>query len=162
MRGRKSAILAGLALGVILTFALVAGAQDLYWAPATGWVNADNAAQTGTFTAAEMATMTFYVRINKPTPADSVGRAGFNRPGTWYYAGEVKGGGSKWPGDNNIAGKLQGFGYAGQPVSFTVSQAFKATDGVERDSDLSEVLAWTVPVPFVPKKAGAPGVPSLQ
>ena len=147
---------------MVLTFALIAGAQDLNWTPATTWVDSDNAVKTGNFTAAEMATMTFYVRVNKPTPADNTGRSNFNRPGTWYYAGEVRGGLTKWPGDNNIAGKLQGFGYEGQPISFTVSQAFRATDGIERDSPLSEVLAWTVPVPFVPKKAGAPGVPFLE
>jgi hypothetical protein len=162
MRKRNAGVIVAIVLGAILTFVIAAVAQDLSWSPATGWVNSDNAAQTGTFTAAEMATMTFYVRINRSTPADSVGRSGLNRPGTWYYAGEARGGVSKWPGDNNIAGKLQGFGYAGQPVSFTVSQSFKATDGVERDSLLSEVLAWTVPVPFVPKKAGAPGALSLD
>lgn len=161
MRARNVGVIVAVALGAMLLFG-VSVAQDLHWTPAPGWTNADNAAQTGSFSPAEMGAMTFYIRINKPTPKDNTGSTGFNRPGTWYYAGEVRNGGTRWPGDNNIEGILQAIGYAGQSVSFTVSQAHKSTDGVERDSQLSEVLTWNVPVPFVPKIAGEPLAPSIH
>jgi len=161
MKKFMSLILIG-SLLMIAGYIAAANAESLRWIGAIGWTNADNAAQTGTFTPTEMGTMTYYVRVNKATPQDNTGKSGLNRPGTWYYAGEARSGALSWPADNALAIKFQGYGWAGMPVSFTVSQAFRATDGVERDSLLSEVLAWTVPVPFVPKKAGAPGALSLD
>lgn len=148
---------------LIAGYIVSANAESVRWTGATGWVSADNAAQTGTFTPAEMGTMTYYVRVNKANPQDSAGRTGLNQPGTWYYLGEARNGGVSWPADNALATLLQGYGWAGQPVNFTVSQAFKGSDGVEQDSLLSSIFPWTVPVPFVPKRpATAPAGVGIQ
>lgn len=153
----------GMAVITLAALYCVAKAESLRWTAATGWVNADNAAQTGTFTPVEMGTMTYYVRINKSNPKDVAGRTGFNQPGTWYYVGEARNGGLSWPADNALATLFQGYGWAGLPVSFTVTQAFKDSDGVERESVLSAIYPWTVPVPFVPKRpATAPAGLGIQ
>jgi hypothetical protein len=131
-----------------LSLVAIAYASDLTW---TG----NNQTTDGrTFAPDQMGSMTYYIRINKTNPKDNTGTLyGGTR---WYYAGESRNGVQKWPGDNNIEATFQGWGMEGQSVSLTVSQAFTDTDGVERDSALSAPLAWTVPVPFVPKRSGAP------
>jgi hypothetical protein len=96
-----------------------------------------------TFTPEEMATMTYYVRIDKPNPRDLTGRSGFNLPGTWYYIGETRNGITSWPSNNQLTTLLIDYGFAGQAVRFTVSQAFVGSDGIERDSDLSQSITWT-------------------
>jgi hypothetical protein len=55
---------------------------------------------------------------------------------------------------------MRSYGFVGQTVKFTVSQAFKGADGVERDSAFSDPLSWVVPVPppppVVPVTPGKP------
>jgi hypothetical protein len=101
-----------------------------------------------------MATMTYYVRIDKPNPRDNTSTAG------WYYLGETRNGASSYPADNSLASLMRSYGFVGQTVKFTVSQAFKGADGVERDSAFSDPLSWVVPVPppppVVPVTPGKP------
>lgn len=138
-------VLVAIALGVMLTFGAVALAESLYWTPATTTVSGTS------FTSAEMATMTYYVRIDKPNPMDNgVGRAG------WWYVGEANNGGLSFPADNSLASLMRSYGLGGQTVRFTVSQAFKDTDGVERDSVQSPAYSWIVPIPFSPRTPKAP------
>jgi hypothetical protein len=154
MRGKRSATLIGLVLGAILLFGAVAAfPESLRWTPAAGWT--DNTGNSGSFTAAEMSTMTFYIRINQPNPRDTTGWEG------WYYLGETRNGVSSYPADNSLASLMRSYGFEGKTVSFTVSQAFKDTDGVERDSAPSTALAWTVPIPFVPRTPGIPEGPTI-
>lgn len=130
---------AALALGAMLTFgAVVAYSESLTWTPATTTVDGTS------FTSAEIATMTFYVRIDKSNPRDTTGVVGSTA--TWYYLGETRNGGSSFPADNSLASLMRSYGFSGQTVRFTVSQAFKDTDGVERDSVRSPDLAWIVPM----------------
>ena len=150
MRGKKSAILAGLALGVMLTFGAIAFAESLVWTPATTTVDGTS------FTSAEMATMIFYVRVDKPNPRDTTGTGG------WYYLGETRNGRSSFPADNSLASLMRSYGFGGQTVKFTVSQAFKDTDGIERDSAQSTPLAWLVPVSFTHRTPAAPTGPVIK
>ena len=145
MRVKRSAILGGLVLFAILAFGAVAAfAESLVWTPATTTVDGTS------FTSAEMATMIFYVRVDKPNPRDTAGTGG------WYYLGETRNGRSSFPADNSLASLMRSYGLGGQTVRFTVSQAFKDTDGIERDSAQSTPLAWLVPVPFTPRTPAAP------
>ena len=139
------AVIGLLALGVMLTFGAIAFAESLVWTPATTTVDGTS------FTSAEMATMIFYVRVDKPNPRDTTGTGG------WYYLGETRNGRSSFPADNSLASLMRSYGFSGTQVQFTVSQAFKGSDGVERDSANAPALAWTVPVPFRPKTSVAPG-----
>jgi hypothetical protein len=131
-------------LGAILTFGAVAFAEVLSWTPAT--------TSTGgtAYTSSEMATMTFYVRIDKSNPKDTAGVSG------WYYLGEARSGGLSFPADNSLASLMRSYGLGGQTVQFTVSQAFKDTDGKEYDSAQSAAYSWVIPVPFSPRLPGAP------
>lgn len=135
MRKRDVGVLTVIALFVILSSNVGALAESLWWTPAT--TNSDG---SYTFTPSEMATMTYYVRIDKPNPRDLTGTSG------WYYLGETRGGVSSFPADNSLASLMRSYGFSGQPVKFTVSQSFKDTDGVERDSAQSTPYPWVVPV----------------
>jgi hypothetical protein len=117
-------------LGVMLMSNVGALAESLWWTPAT------TATDGTSFTSAEMATMTFYVRIDKPNPMDMTGITG------WYYLGETRNGILSFPADNSLASLMRSYGLGGQTVRFTVSQAFVGTDGVERDSAQSTPLTW--------------------
>lgn len=146
---RNVGALLAIVLGVILTFGAVAFAEMLSWTPAA-------TSTTGTsFTSAEMATMTYYVRIDKPNPRDNTSTGG------WYYLGETKNGGSSFPADNSLSSLMRSYGFGGQTVRFTVSQAF-VDNGVERDSVPSPALAWLVPVPFQPRTPAAPTGPVVR
>ena len=151
MRVKRSAILGGLVLFAILTFGAVAAySESLSWTPATTTTDGTS------FTSAEMATMIFYVRVDKPNPRDTTGTGG------WYYLGETRNGRSSFPADNSLASLMRSYGFGGQTVKFTVSQAFKDTDGIERDSAQSTPLAWLVPVPFTPRTPAAPTGPVIK
>lgn len=145
MRKRNVGGIVAIVLGVILSCATFAYSESLYWTGATTTTDGQ------TFTPEEMATMTYYVRIDKPNPRDTTGAGG------WYYLGESRNGASSYPADNSLASLMRSYGFSGTQVQFTVSQAFKGSDGVERDSDNAPALAWTVPVPFLPKTSVAPG-----
>lgn len=141
---------------LLLAVPLLALADQVFWTPATTMTSGY------TFTSAEMATMKYYVRIDKPNPRDSVGSTGWNQTGTWYYVGETVGV-SSWPSNNNLSALFVSYGFAGQAVRITVSQAFN-DNGVERDSQLSNVWTWTSDgtPPFVSNfspASGATGVP---
>jgi hypothetical protein len=151
---RNVGVIVAIALGAILAFGAIASADYLYWTPAPGWN--DNTGNSGSFTPAEMGTMTFYVRIDKPTTQDNTGTAG------WYYLGETRNGASFFPADNSLASLMRSYGLGNQTVRFTVSQAFVDTDGVERDSAQSTALAWLVPVPFNPRTPEAPTGPVIR
>jgi hypothetical protein len=150
MRKRNVGALLAIALGVMLTFGAIAYAEVLYWDPATTAVDGTS------FSSAEMATMTFYVRIDKPNPRDNTSTGG------WYYLGESRNGVLSWPADNSLASLMRSYGLGNQTVQFTVSQAFVDTDGVERDSAQSSALAWRVPVPFNPRTPKAPTGPGIR
>jgi len=151
MSGKRSVILAGLVIGVMLLFGASALAESLWWTAATKNVDASY-----TFTAAEMATMTYYVRVDKPNPRDNTSTSG------WYYLGETRDGKLSFPADNSLASLMRSYGFGGQTIQFTVSQAFKGADGVERDSERSVPLAWLVPVPFTPRVPAAPPAPTIR
>ena len=133
-----------LLVSLMLVLGAVASAESLYWTPATTTVDGTS------FTSAEMATMTYYVRIDKSNPRDTTGTGG------WYYLGETRNGGSSYPADNSLALLMRSYGLGGQTVKLTVSQAFKDIDGVERDSAQSPSLSWLVPVPFSPRTPKSP------
>ena len=137
-------------LGAMLTFGAVAFAESLSWTPATTTTDGTS------FTSAEMATMTFYIRVDKPNPRDTTGTGG------WYYLGETRNGVLSFPADNSLASLMRSYGLGKQTVRFTVSQAFVDTDGVERDSAQSASLAWLVPVPFTPRTPAAPTGPAIR
>jgi len=141
------AILA-IVLGVMLMSNAGALAESLWWTPAT------TATDGTSFTSAEMATMTYYVRVDKPNPRDNTSTGG------WYYLGESRNGVLSYPADNSLASLMRSYGLGAQTVRFTVSQAFKGADGVERDSAFSDPLTWVVPVlpppPVVPITPGKP------
>lgn len=139
-------VLLAIVLGVMLMSNVGALAESLWWTPATKTVDGTS------FTSAEMATMTYYVRIDKPNPRDLTGTGG------WYYLGETKNGGLSYPADNSLASLMRSYGLGAQTVRFTVSQAFKGADGVERDSAFSDPLSWVVPVP--PAPPAVPGKPT--
>jgi hypothetical protein len=150
MRKTNVGVLVAIVLGAILTFGTVALAENLSWTPATTSVSGTS------FTSAEMATMTFYVRIDKPNPRDNTSTGG------WYYLGETRNGVSFYPADNSLASLMRSYGLGGQTVRFAVSQAFKDTDGVERDSSPSAAYSWIVPVPFNPRTSVAPTGPVIR
>lgn len=141
-------VLKAVVIGAILMYGVVALAESLYWTPATTWT--DNTGKTGSFTSAEMATMTYYIRVDKPNPRDNTSTGG------WYYLGETRNGVSSFPADNSLASLMRSYGFGAQTVRFTVSQAFKDTDGKEYDSAQSTPLSWVVPVPFSPRRPLAP------
>jgi hypothetical protein len=134
------------ALFAILSSNVGALAESLWWTPAT------TATDGTSFTSAEMSTMTYYVRIDKPNPRDTTGASG------WYYLGETRNGVLSFPADNSLASLMRSYGLGAQTVRLTVSQAFKGADGVERDSLRSDPLAWVVPVPPAPPVT--PGKPT--
>ena len=138
--------LVAIVLGAMLSSNVVALAESLYWTPAIKTTDG------ASFTSAEMATMTYYVRIDKPNPRDNTSTGG------WYYLGETRNGILSYPADNSLASLMRSYGLGGQTVRFTVSQAFKGTDGVERDSAQSTPLSWIVPVP--PPPVVVPSAPS--
>ena len=148
MRKRTVGALLVTVLGAMLMSNVVALAESLWWTPAT------TATDGTSFTSAEMATMTYYVRIDKPNPRDLTGAGG------WYYLGETRNGVLSYPADNSLASLMRSYGLGAQTVRFTVSQAFKGADGVERDSAFSDPLTWVVPVlpppPVVPITPGKP------
>ena len=147
MRKNAGAILVAV-LFVILGSNVGALAESLWWTPAT------TATDGSTFTSSEMATMTFYVRVDKPIPGQ-VPVSG------WYYLGETRSGGLSYPADNSLASLMRSYGLGAQTVRFTVSQAFKGADGVERDSAQSTPLSWIVPVPPPPPvPTPTPGKPT--
>jgi len=141
---RTVGVVAAIVLGAILTCGAVAFAESLYWTPAT--------TSTGgtAYTSSEMATMTYYIRIDQSNPKDTVGTSG------WYYLGETRSGGLSFPADNSLASLMRSYGFGGKTVKFTVSQAFKDTDGKEYDSAQSAAYSWVIPVPFSPRLPGAP------
>jgi hypothetical protein len=122
-----------LAIGVMLLFATSALAERLYWIGTSTTANGTTA-----FTAADMATMTYYIRLDKPV-VGTVGQGGF------YYLAETRNGVQQWPADNALATFLRGLGLGGQAVRFTVSMAF-VDNGVEQDSAQSAPYPWTVPL----------------
>jgi hypothetical protein len=148
MRWKNVGVLSVLVIGAMLTSNVGALAESLWWTGAT------QATDGTSFTSAEMATMTYYVRIDKPNPRDNTSTGG------WYYLGETRNGASSYPADNSLASLMRSYGFVGQTVKFTVSQAFKGADGVERDSAFSDPLSWVVPVPppppVVPVTPGKP------
>ena len=148
MRWKNVGVLVVVALFAILSSNVGALAESLWWTAAT------TATDGTSFTSAEMATMTFYVRIDKSNPRDTTGTGG------WYYLGETRNGGLSYPADNSLASLMRSYGLGNQTVQFTVSQAFRGADGVERDSAFSDPLTWVVPVlpppPPVPVTPGKP------
>ena len=148
-RKRVGVLIPLLAIFAILSSNVGALAESLWWTPAT------TATDGSTFTSPEMATMTYYVRIDKPNPRDLTGASG------WYYLGETRSGGLSYPADNSLASLMRSYGLGAQTVRFTVSQAFKGADGVERDSAQSTPLSWIVPVPPPPPvPTPTPGKPT--
>jgi len=147
MRKNAGAILVAV-LFAILSSNVGALAESLWWTGASQTTDGTS------FTSAEMARMTYYVRIDKPNPRDLTGTGG------WYYLGETRNGGLSYPADNSLASLMRSYGLGAQTVRFTVSQAFKGADGVERDSAFSDPLSWVVPVlpppPVVPITPGKP------
>ncbi len=143
----------------LVGFAAIANGKSLRWTPANTWV--DNVGNTGTFTPAEMATMKYRARIDKPNPADTVGKLyGTTR---WYLVGTIPNGGTSWPSDNNIEGVFQGYGFEGQVLQFTVTEAYtEPANGIEYESVLSPAYTWTVPIPFRPRTPGAPAGPGIN
>jgi hypothetical protein len=139
MRWRTAGVVVAIVLGVMMSSNVIAIAESLWWTPA-----ATSADGLYTFTPAEMATMTFYVRLDKPNPRDNTSTTG------WYYLGETRNGILSFPADNSLASLMRSYGLGTQTVRFTVSQAFKGPDGVEHDSAQSAPLAWVVPVPPPP------------
>lgn len=140
----KKCVVAVVLIAVALAFALPVRAELLYW---TGSLSCtDNTGATGTWTATEMSQMIYYIRIDKPNPKDTTGRVfGSMR---WYYIGERRSGVMSWPSTGTLGDLMRSYGFTGQTLQFTVSQAFKDADGIERDSALSVPLSWTVPRPF--------------
>jgi hypothetical protein len=148
MRKNVGAILVAV-IFAILSSNIGALAESLWWTPAT------TATDGSSFTSAEMATMTYYVRIDKPNPRDMGGTSG------WYYLGETRNGGLSFPADNSLASLMRSYGLGAQTVRLTVSQAFVGTDGVERDSAQSTPISWIVPVPPPPPvPTPTPGKPT--
>ncbi len=158
MKMTKKALIWILLLAAALSLPAIARADAVHWSSSTtstsGYV----------FTSAEMATMKYYVRINRPNPLDTTGRVYSSgaAPGTWYYIGEVVNA-TSWPSNNQLSSLLISYGFAGQAVQFTVSQAF-TDNGVEYDSGLSNIATWTSDAapPFVSGFSidnGAIGVP---
>jgi hypothetical protein len=143
---RTAGAVAVVALFAMMSSNIPALAESLWWTPSTTWKATTG--ETGTFTESEMGTMTFYVRIDKPNPKDNTGVVG--NTATWYYVGERRTGALSWPADNSLASLMRSYGFGNQTVRFTVSQAFKGSDGVERDSERSESISWVVPVPAPP------------
>ena len=147
MRKNAGAILVAV-LFAILSSNVGALAESLWWTGASQTTDGTS------FTSAEMARMTYYVRIDKPNPRDLTGTGG------WYYLGETRNGGLSYPADNSLASLMRSYGLGAQTVRFTVSQSFEGTDGVERDSTFSDPLTWIVPVlpppPVVPITPGKP------
>jgi hypothetical protein len=133
---RNVGVLTVLVLGVILLFASSAHSEALRWQAPTTWTD------DTPISSADAATITYYVRLDKPNPRDTTGTSG------WYYLGETRSGGLFYPADNSLASLMRSFGFSGQAVKFTVSAAFTGTDGVERDSVPSPPYpptGWTVP-----------------
>lgn len=125
-----------LVLSILLLAApLLALADQVYWTPAT------TSTSGYTFTSAELAATKYYLRIDKSNPRDTTGSTGWNQSGTWYYIGETTGT-TVWPSGNNLSALLVSYGFAGQAVRITVSQAF-SDNGVWRESQLSNVWTWT-------------------
>lgn len=146
MKKRSVGVILVLALFAILSSNIVALAESLWWTPAT------TATDGTSFTSAEMATMTFYVRIDQPNPRDNTSASG------WYYLGETRNGILSFPADNSLASLMRSYGFGAKTIKLTVSQAFKGADGVERDSAQSAPLSWVVPVPPAPPVT--PGKPT--
>ena len=138
MRQKTVLALMVVVLAVMMMSNVVALAESLWWTPAT------TATDGTSFTSAEMATMTYYVRIDKPNPKDLIGS-----PSGWYYLGE-RVNALSFPADNSLSSLLRSYGLGAQTVRLTVSQAFKGLDGVERDSALATPVSWVVPVPPPP------------
>ena len=137
MRKNAGGILVAV-LFAILSSNVGALAESLWWTGAT------KATDGTSFTSAEMATMMYYVRIDKPNPRDNTSTTG------WYYLGESRNGALSYPADNSLASLMRSYGFGTQTVRFTVSQAFVGSDGVERDSVKSDPLSWVVPAIVVP------------
>jgi hypothetical protein len=137
--GRVSWAILAVAIFAILASNVAALAESLWWTPST--TSADG---LYTFTPAEMATMTFYVRIDQANPRDLTGSSG------WYYVGETRNGVLSWPADNSLASLMRSYGLGAKTVRFTVSQAFKGADGIERDSEFAVPISWVVPPVVVP------------
>ena len=137
-RKRAGVLIPLLAIFAILSSNIGALAESLWW---TG---SPTAIDGTSFTSAEMAKMTYYVRIDKPNPRDNTSTGG------WYYLGESRNGALSFPADNSLASLMRSYGFGAQTVRFTVSQAFVGSDGVERDSVKSDPLSWVVPAVVVP------------
>jgi hypothetical protein len=94
-----------------------------------------------TYTSAEMASMVYYIRIDKPTSQDSTGSSNFNLAGTWYYVGETANGITQWPSNSQFTSLMFSYGLGGQAVQFTVSQVFTDIDGTW-ESGLGGPITW--------------------
>lgn len=138
---RNVGVIGAIVLGVTFLFAGLANSEALRWEAPTTWSD-HTQANPHLISPADKAMITYYVRLDKPNPRD-------NTTGkTWYYLGETRNGGLFYPADNSLASLMRSYGFSGQVVKFTVSAAFKDTDGIERDSELSPAYpptGWTVP-----------------
>lgn len=146
MRKRSVGVILVAVLFAILSSNIGALAESLWWTPAT------TATDGSTFTSSQMATMTYYIRIDQPNPKDLAGASG------WYYLGETRNGVLSFPADNSLASLMRSYNFGGKTIQFTVSQAFTGTDNVERDSPQSTPYSWIVPVP--PPPPVVPSAPS--
>jgi hypothetical protein len=137
--------------GLVLAFLLiplVVGAETISWTPNSVYKDG-----SGSFTSAEMATMTFYLRVWKVgSPAKT-------------YFGETRNGGTSWT--DNILVKANQWGASsavsgwvalkpGDNILVSVSMAFKDANGTEADSLESSGYAWTLPGGVVPPPVAAP------
>jgi len=137
--------------GLVLAFLLiplVVGAETISWTPNSVYKDG-----SGSFTSAEMATMTFYLRVWKVgSPAKT-------------YFGETRNGGTSWT--DNILVKANQWGASsavsgwvalkpGDNILVSVSMAFKDANGTEADSLESSGYAWTLPGGVVPPPVVAP------
>jgi len=124
---------------ILFTFIVAICVGSIALSASLHWTNPTTYADGTNIPDSVKATLTGYIRINKTNPRDTTGKNG------WYYAGEARNGGTSWPSDNDIDALLRSWGFEGQEIQLTVSSAYKASDGQEYDSALSEVLAYTVP-----------------
>lgn len=139
--GVATTLMGLLVLCVMLLFASSANSEALRWQAPTTWTD-DTPTNPHPISSADKAMLTYYVRIDKPNPKGMTGTSG------WYYLGETRNGGLFFPADNSLALLMRSYGFSGQVVKFTVSAAFKDTDGIERDSVPSPPYpptGWTVP-----------------
>jgi len=119
----------------LLLVPLVVGAETISWTPATTFTDGS------AIPSSVMSTLTFYLRIwNVNNPAGKV------------YFGETVGGGTSWTdnvllrANSRMVIKL----VPGDNVMVTVSQSYKDSVGVERDSAESAPYRYSIPKVVVP------------